>query len=52
MKAPTSEVAEGEKVDWAHFPIAVASRVARFLLVHVNKTGKMYQINKKCTKWS
>jgi hypothetical protein len=26
-------------------------RVARFFLVHVTKTGKMYQINTKCTKW-
>jgi hypothetical protein len=28
------------------------SRVARFLLVHDTKTGKMYQMNSKCTKWS
>jgi hypothetical protein len=27
-------------------------RVARFLKVHGTKTGKMYQINIKCTKWS
>jgi hypothetical protein len=25
-------------------------RVARFFLVHDTKTGKMYQINGKCTK--
>jgi hypothetical protein len=28
------------------------SRVARFFLVHDTKTGKMYQMNTKCTKWS
>jgi hypothetical protein len=28
------------------------SRVARFFLVRYTKTGKMYQINTKCTKWS
>jgi hypothetical protein len=27
-------------------------RVARFFLVHDTKTGKMYQMNTKCTKWS
>jgi hypothetical protein len=27
-------------------------RVARFFLVHVTKTGKLYQMNTKCTKWS
>jgi hypothetical protein len=27
-------------------------RVARFFLVHDTKTGKMYQIKTKCTKWS
>jgi hypothetical protein len=27
-------------------------RVARFFLAHDTKTGKMYQINIKCTKWS
>jgi hypothetical protein len=26
------------------------ARVARFFLVHDTKTGKMYQMNKKCTK--
>jgi hypothetical protein len=28
------------------------ARVARFSMVHDTKTGKMYQINTKCTKWS
>jgi hypothetical protein len=28
------------------------SRVARFLLVHDTKTGKMFQMSTKCTKWS
>jgi hypothetical protein len=27
-------------------------RVARFLLVRDTQTGKTYQINTKCTKWS
>jgi hypothetical protein len=26
-------------------------RVARFFLVLYSKTGKMYQMNTKCTKW-
>jgi hypothetical protein len=27
-------------------------RVDRFFLVHDTKTGKMYQVNTNCTKWS
>jgi hypothetical protein len=27
-------------------------RVARFFMVHDTKTGKMHQMNTKCTKWS
>jgi hypothetical protein len=30
----------------------VMDRVARFFLVHGTKTGKMYQMNTNCTKWS
>jgi hypothetical protein len=30
----------------------VQSRVARFFSIHDTKTGKMYQMNTKCTEWS
>jgi hypothetical protein len=32
--------------------VLVRFRVARVFLVHVTKTGKMYQMNTKCTEWS
>jgi hypothetical protein len=32
--------------------ISGGCRVAGFFLVHDTKTGKMYQMNRKCTKWS
>jgi hypothetical protein len=32
--------------------VIAGCRVARFFLVHDTKTGKMYQMNTKCTKWS
>jgi hypothetical protein len=34
------------------FLLTPANRVARFFLVHDTKTGKMYQMNTKCTRWS
>jgi hypothetical protein len=38
---------------WSPWPLyEVRNRVARFFLVHDTKTGKMYQMNTKCTKWS
>jgi hypothetical protein len=30
----------------------IETRVARFCIVHDTKNRKMYQMNKKCTKWS
>jgi hypothetical protein len=32
--------------------VMIPIRVARFFMVHDTKTGKMYQMNTKCTKWS
>jgi hypothetical protein len=34
------------------FPFLAPNRVARFFLLHDTKTGKVYQMNTKCTKWS
>jgi hypothetical protein len=38
-----------EKNNWKK---GLLTRVARFFLVHDNKSGKMYQMHTKCTKWS
>jgi hypothetical protein len=40
------------KLVWRFVSVSAQLRVARFLLVHDTKTGRMYQINTKCTKWS
>jgi hypothetical protein len=54
------EIKKGEDVDQRHLlnkrartnanKNVVANRVARFFLAHGTKTGKMYQMNTKCTK--
>jgi hypothetical protein len=35
-----------------NFSLSPVYRVARFFLVNDTKTGKMYQMNTKCTEWS